>query len=62
MMSLLPTSLQERVLAMLNDGDFVTAKSIYDEWHYRHTCHFAWEKDIPESDTAAENSCINYSS
>lgn len=37
MVSLLPNNVQERVMDLLNRGDFVAAKAIYDQWHVSHS-------------------------
>lgn len=33
MLSMLPSYAQERVMDMLNHGDFISAKAIYDQWN-----------------------------
>ncbi len=57
MVSLLPNHVQERVMSMLNSGDFAGAKAIYDQWQQNHN-QSPWE--MHSNDDEQENSFIQY--
>lgn len=58
MVSLLPNHVQKRVTDLLNCGDFVGAKAIYDQW-YHYPSQSPWEK-LRNDDDLNQSSFIQY--